>query len=161
MRPCNTPRPRGGHRSPLHILLLVSALTLAWLLFPTPSVNAREVRMFPESGTLEPGGTLEFRFPEALVTPDQLGPTNELPVVFTPPMDGVFTWLSTRSGVFAPTQTIPLGSHNNVSLRPDIKTPRGAAAKWGFSKKLATPDFGVVSKNSNVWDPKNVPPKAE
>ena len=58
--------------------------------------------------------------------PDQLGkPAPVSPLVFTPPMEGQFVWLSSRSGTFAPKGVLPLGTKYQISLRAGLKDAAG------------------------------------
>ncbi len=134
---------------------LVAAMALCWpavLHSATPAA----VEMVPDSGQLQPGTTLEFRFTAPMVAPDNLGPAAEPPVVFTPALPGAFTWLSTRSGVFAPDGPLPLDTSWAARLRPGLKTAAGGPA-GSFSKKLSTPAFAVTAFDDGVWNKDDVP----
>ena len=87
-----------------------------------------EVELVVEGGTLQPSSTVEVRFARAMVGQEQLGvAVAESPLVFTPALPGSFTWLSTRSGVYAPSAVPPLGTSYKVTLRPGLKDAGGAA----------------------------------
>ncbi len=136
-------------------LTLVATVALCWpaaLQSATPAA----IEMVPDSGLLQPGTTLEFRFPAPMVAPDNLGPAIEPPLVFTPTLPGVFTWLSTRSGVFSPDGPLPLDSSWEARLRPGLKTVAGKPA-GSFSTKLSTPAFAVTAFNDGVWNKDDVP----
>ena len=114
------------------------------------------VEMMPDSGVLQPGTTLEFRFPSPMVAPDNLGPAAAPPVIFDPSLPGAFTWLSTRSGVFSPDGPLPMGASWQARLRPGLKTAAGEPA-GAFDKKLSTPAFGVTAFDDGVWNKDEVP----
>ncbi|MDQ6860601.1 MAG: hypothetical protein M3032_05530 [Verrucomicrobiota bacterium] len=60
---------------------------------------------------LEPKSTFEVRFASETVPLEEVGkPATVSPLVFQPPVDGSFVWLSTRSGSFAPKSVLPLGT---------------------------------------------------
>lgn len=139
-----------------HLIPLLSAL-LCWTA-PLQAKNAEPLQMFPESGELQPGTTVEFRFPEAMVGTEDLGPAVDAPVAFKPALPGDFTWLSTRSGVFRPSGSLPLGGTWEVTLRPGLKTAKGATMPSDFRASLSTPPFGVTAVASGVWDEDSVSP---
>lgn len=122
------------------------------LLAATPAVQ-----MLPDSGDLQPGSTLEFRFAEPMVAADSLGPAQQAPVVFDPALPGAFTWLSTRSGVFSPDGPLPLGGRWTVRLRDKLTTAAGKPAGKEWRAELSTPPFGVTAVSDGVWDDKEVP----
>lgn len=137
------------------------SLLAAAALCGTPSLRAAsdsKVQMLPDSGELQPGATIEFRFPETMVDSDHLGPATESPVVFKPDLGGNFTWLSTRSGVFSPAGPLPLGTSWEAGMRPGLKTLEGNAPPGDFHATLTTPPFGVTSVANGVWDEDNVSP---
>jgi uncharacterized protein YfaS (alpha-2-macroglobulin family) len=134
--------------------LLVAALLCTRLFAATPA----SVELIPDKGEIEPGSTFEFRFPEPMVSGDALGPANQSPIVFDPPIIGDFSWLSTRSGTFTPKGPIPLGSFFQASLRPNLKNASGQPIRFSFAKKFTTPPFRLTFFNSGVWDDTDVTP---
>ncbi len=136
-------------------LFVAAALCCAGML---RAADATKVQMLPDSGELQPGTTIEFRFPEAMVDSDHLGPAAESPVVFKPDLAGSFTWLSTRSGVFSPSGPLPLGAAWEAGVRPGLKTAQGHPAPQDFHPTLSTPPFGVTTVANGVWDEDNVSP---
>lgn len=115
------------------------------------------VQMLPDSGDLQPGSTLEFRFAEPMVVADEIGAAKDAPVVFDPDLPGTFTWLSTRSGVFSPAGQLPVGTRWKVRLRDGLNTADGKPAVKGWHAGLSTPPFGVTAVSNGVWDDKEVP----
>lgn len=135
------------------------ALLAAALLCGPQVLNAATptVQMLPETGDLQPGSTLEFRFAETMVRSDDLGPAKDAPIGFDPALPGAFIWLSTRSGVFSPTGQLPLGARWTVRLREGLSTAAGKPAGKGWHAELRTPAFGVTAVSDGVWDDKDVP----
>ncbi len=115
-----------------------------------------DVQMLPDSGEMQPGTTLEFRFANAMVASDALGMTKDAPVVFEPELPGTFTWLSTRSGVFVPQGPLPLGERWTVRLRSGLQDAKGGAIPAGWSAVVQTPPFGVTTVANGVWDKDHV-----
>ncbi|MBU3664966.1 MAG: hypothetical protein FGM15_03690 [Chthoniobacterales bacterium] len=114
------------------------------------------VQILPDSGELQPGSTLEFRFAEPVISSEDLGPAKDSPVVFDPALPGTFTWLSTRSGVFVPDGPLPLGGRWTARLREGPATAdKKPAASW--RAELSTPPFGVTAVSDGVWNKDEVP----
>ena len=96
------------------------------------------------SRILEPKSTFELRFAAEMVPAEQVGkPASASPLVFDPPVDGRFVWLSTRSGSFAPTGILPLGTKFKISLRPGLKDARGKALAAQLRETAETPPMRV------------------
>lgn len=129
-------------------LLFVAAY--AAIFFATARAEGPAATMIPEGGDLQPGTTLEFRFAQAVVAPDQIGPASVSPVVFEPELPGQFVWLSTRSGVFSPRGPLPLGRTWRAALREGVPGTLDATVR--------TPPFAVTKVEDGVWDEKQVSP---
>ncbi|MFZ4483301.1 MAG: alpha-2-macroglobulin family protein [Chthoniobacterales bacterium] len=142
----------------IRLFLLAAAFSAPAALHSAPPPA---VQMLPPEGEIQPGSTFEFRFPTAMVNPDNLGPAAEAPVVFSPALDGSFSWLSTRSGVFSPTGPLPLGTTWEARLRDGLKTAEGKPMADKFSARLFTPSFGVSAVSRGVWDDEQVAPDLE
>ncbi len=137
------------------------ALAIFSLALDASAAEPPAVEIFPASGQMQPGTTLEFRFPAAMVASTDLGPATNAPVTLTPPMAGSFTWLSTRSGVFSPAGPLPLGGSWTVRLRDGLQDAAGQPVTAKLEATLTTPPFGVTAVNSGVWDDKAVAPDVE
>ena len=123
----------------LCLLGVVATLTAAAFAAKPP-----EVELFTEGGALSPASTVEVRFSRPMVPPEQLGvPVAEAPLIFTPALPGRFTWLSTRSGVYAPSAPPLLGTSYRVTLRAGLADAGGVAVAAGFAKVLKTPPFQI------------------
>jgi|GEM_PF-6402215 len=68
----------------------IAVLTAVVLSATLHAQSVPPVTMIGET-TLTPGSTLEFRFSQAMVAPDQLGAAATSPVKFTPELQGAFT----------------------------------------------------------------------
>ena len=96
------------------------------------------------SRQLEPKSTFEVRFASAMVAADQIGKTADVsPLVFQPPVEGRFVWLSTRSGTFAPTNILPLGTKFQITLRSDLKDVAGKNIGAALHETAETPPLRV------------------
>ena len=122
--------------------LLPFFATLFCLFSTVLTAKPPEVELFPEGDTLDPSTTLELRFAQPMVPADQVGAADRnSPLILTPPLPGIFTWLSTRSGVFLPTVAPGLGTTYTVSLRKGQTDAHGTKIATEFSKLLKTPPF--------------------
>src|SRR3954470_1968834 len=99
---------------------------LIFSLAVTTFANDRAVQLLLPSRQLDPTSTFELRFASEMVPADQVGKAAAAsPLVFTPPIDGQFIWLSTRSGTFAAKGTLPLGTKYQITLRSGLKDAAG------------------------------------
>jgi uncharacterized protein YfaS (alpha-2-macroglobulin family) len=113
----------------------------------------RAVQLLLPSRRLEPASTFELRFATEMVPAEQIGKTEKIsPLVFTPAVEGTFTWLSTRSGTFAPKGILPLGIKYQISLRAGLKDAAGRAVTATLKETAETPPMRVkgVSSFSSV-----------
>ena len=122
------------------------------LLIVTAAVaQERAVQLLLPSRQLEPTSTFELRFANEMVPADQLGKVVAAsPLVFAPPIEGQFIWLSSRSGTFAPKGVLPLGTKYQISLRPGLKDAAGRALTATLKETAETPPMRVKGVNSLV-----------
>ena len=115
------------------------------LLFANLSLGAEPaVQLLLPSRTLEAKSTFELRFAAEMVPPDQIGKMAEpSPVVFDPPIEGRFVWLSTRSGSFAPAGILPLGTKFKIAVRPGLKDAAGKPINAQLRETAETPPMRV------------------
>ena len=79
-----------------------------------------------------------------MVAAEQVGNAAEVsPVIFQPPIEGRFVWLSTRSGTFTPTNILPLGTKFQITLRPDLKDASGKNIGAALRESAETPPLRV------------------
>src|SRR4051794_38503428 len=79
-------------------------------------------------GRWAPKSAIELRFNEPMVGDDAIGKAApDAPLVIKPAMNGTWTWVSTQSGVFQPSEVPPLNTTFQVTVRPDLKTAAGKA----------------------------------
>jgi hypothetical protein len=67
--------------------------------FAAPAADLIEFIENPAGNS--PARTIELRFAEEMIAPDQVGEGNA-PIALTPEHPGKWTWQSTRSGIFTP-----------------------------------------------------------
>ncbi|MFL6540644.1 MAG: alpha-2-macroglobulin family protein, partial [Chthoniobacterales bacterium] len=79
-----------------------------------------------------------------MVSADQIGKAAAIsPLVFQPPVDGSFTWLSTRSGSFAPKGVLPIGTRFQIAIAPAFKDAAGRPIGTKFHETAETPPLRV------------------
>ena len=130
---------------------MLRPVRLALLLFfvSTAAAEERAVQLLLPSQRLQPTSTFEVRFAAEMVRPEQLGkPAADSPLVFEPKLQGQFVWLSTRSGSFAPSATLPLGVKLKITLRPGLKDASGKALAAELNESAETPPMRL--KGSSV-----------
>ncbi len=104
--------------------------------------GAPGVELMVNNGSLTPSSTIEVRFPLPMVSQSRLGkPGTDPPLIFTPQLPGKFTWLSTRSGVYVPTESPRLGTAYKVTFSPGLADAGGHALPADFQQTLKTPPF--------------------
>jgi len=104
----------------------------------------RGVQLLLPSRRLDPTSTFELRFPNEMVSADQVGKgAGTSPLVFTPAVEGQFLWLTTRSGTFAPKGILPLGVKYQISLRPGLKDTAGREIKSALRESVETPPMRI------------------
>jgi alpha-2-macroglobulin len=104
------------------------------------------------SRTLEPKSTFELRFAAEMVPAEQVGrPAEPSPLVFDPPIDGRFVWLSTRSGSFEPAGILPLGTKYKIGLRPGLKDVRGKPVAAQLRETAETPPMRVKGSVATTY----------
>lgn len=122
------------------------SISTALVLLFSLSLSAAEppAELLLPSRTLEPNSTFEVRFANEMVRADQIGkPVAISPLVFEPAVAGRFTWLSTRSGSFAPDGVLPLGTKFKISLRGGVKDAAGREVPARLRETAETPPFRV------------------
>ena len=89
-----------------------------------------------------PTATFTIRFAQPIVDSASVGKVAEpSPVELQPAVKGKFTWLSTRSGTFAPEEPLPLATTFRFILRPGAQTAAGAKLDGEFDATFQTPAF--------------------
>ena len=124
------------------------SFAVIFLLATTAVAEERAAQLLLPSQRLQPTSTFEVRFAAEMVRPEQLGKPVDSPLVFEPKLEGRFVWLSTRSGSFAPSATLPLGLKFKISLRPGLKDASGNAIAADLHETAETPPMRL--KGSSV-----------
>ena len=126
-------------------LALTTLLATASLAF----AEGKLVQLILSSRKLDPTTTFEVRFPEAMVAADRIGQqADSPPVAFRPAVKGHFTWLSERSGVFAPDEALPLSTTFQFGLAPGVLKADGSPLVAEFRETLQTPPMQIKGWNA-------------
>ena len=105
-----------------------------------PHDHSQGVELVTSTETPTPAMTFELRFEPAMVREGEVGPaTTNSPMVITPPLAGTFTWLSTHSGVFVPTEPLALDRHYELTLRSGLRRADGQPARVSLRRTVTTP----------------------
>ncbi|HWM26222.1 MAG TPA: MG2 domain-containing protein [Chthoniobacterales bacterium] len=137
----------------MYRLFALASFALVGIPFGLPPIaaetNEPAAQLLLPSPRLQPTSTFEVRFASEMVRPDQLGkPAADSPLVFEPTLQGQFVWLSTRSGSFAPSATLPLGVKLKISLRPGLQDASGNPPGAELNETAETPPMRL--KGSSV-----------
>jgi len=111
----------------------------------TSALAADELIELVESpNSLGPGRTLELRFSEEMIPAQDVQKGDApAPIAITPAVMGKWTWQSTRSGVFSPTQPWPLGTTIQIRPREGATTLAGKPLPADWRRTLEMPAFAV------------------
>ena len=108
--------------------------------------DAGGVLIEPTEGEIEPGTTLTFTFPTAMVGGDRIDVADQaLPFVSQPRLEGEFLWKSPTEGAFTVRGVIP-GSTCRLTLAPRLADAAGKpveATDW--SAEFTTPQFSITT----------------
>ena len=134
-----------------HLRLSILA-ALASLALATASAEEKTVQLVLSTRQLEPTTTFEIRFSEPIASPEALGkPADPPPLVIAPAVKGRFLWLSARSGVFTPSEPLPLSTTFKLSLRSGLKNAAGADFDGALDATVETPAFKVKGHSTNRY----------
>ena len=126
-------------------LCLTTLLSLAAFAAAAP----KPVELILSSKQLDPTTTFEIRFADPMVAADRIGqPADSPPVVFQPAVKGRFTWLSERSGIFAPDESLPLSTTFQLGLAPGIAKADGSALDADFHETVQTPPMQLKGSST-------------
>jgi hypothetical protein len=113
---------------------------------PKTKPDAGGVLIEPSEGEIEPGTTLTFTFPTAMVGADRIDLADQaLPFVSQPRLEGEFLWKSPTEGVFTVRGVIP-GATCRLTLAPqlaDASDKPVEAPDW--SAEFTTPAFSITT----------------
>lgn len=123
----------------LRLLAALLGLTLGSLHAAAPSVEFIE-----NSAAISPTRTLELRFSHEMIAPPDLAKAElPSPVETIPAVEGKWTWQSTRSGVFSPSEPWPLATTIQIRLRDELKTAAGEPLPADWKRTIDSPAFAV------------------
>jgi alpha-2-macroglobulin len=115
--------------------------------------QSRHVELVMGSSTPTPDTTFELRFDSVMVKSEQVGLTAiNSPLLIEPRLRGTFTWLSTRSGVFTPSEPLRLDTRYQLTLRPDLRCANGQLSDATLHSSVTTPAFRVIGQNPHRFE---------
>jgi alpha-2-macroglobulin len=125
---------------------LLALATLSTAVFAAPTVE------FVESPTITPARTVELRFGDEMISGEQLKAGQApAPMETVPAIDGAWTWQSTRSGVFTPSEPWPLATTVVIKLRGDLKTAAGQPLPADWQHALQMPAFALQAWTNTTY----------
>ena len=133
---------------------LLAALSLTTLLLASPGRAADPAAQLI-SNTLDkanPNATFTIRFAKPIVDSASIGKVaDSAPVELQPATKGKFTWLSTRSGVFAPEEPLPLSTTFRFVFRAGAKDASGETLGGEFDATFQTPGLALKGSYSTKY----------
>src|SRR5262245_18886520 len=146
--PTRSPQPLQRRRLPplFRFRQLALALLLAAITGCSQRDHSGRVELVIGSSPLTPTTTFELRFDSIMVKGDQVGqPAAISPLVIRPHRAGTFTWLSSRTGLFTPTEPLALNTSYELSLQPGLTCADGRTSDATLHRTVTTPAFGVIT----------------
>lgn len=119
------------------------------------------VQWLVDGDTLEPSTTLELRFDRDMVDQEEVGTAAKPTLAVEPALQGTFTWLSRRSGVYVPSQVPGMGQVFTFTLVPGLKDAHNEPIKSSFRATLKTPPFEFVDLRGADRENDNPSPVAD
>jgi uncharacterized protein YfaS (alpha-2-macroglobulin family) len=149
-----------GQRRPVFTsvlaLLLLFAGTAGFLRRAEHSDGARLLLTGVE---LNAGSTFELRFNQPVASMDEVGTRASVsPIHVDPPLPGLFTWNSRRSGLFVPNGPLDLGAQYEFSLRPGLKNAEGKPIQARWIRTIQTPPLTLEIARADYWEDANATP---
>src|SRR4051794_23096480 len=148
---------------PLAVRLATFASILGFFLGSAGYLSAApEVELMLDGDQLTPSTTLEVRFAREMVVSENLGvPAARSPILLQPKLAGTFTWLSRRSGVFAPTEPPAMETTYTITIAPETRDIAGKPIASALKSILHTPSFGIAegTKPGTGYDRMDPTPK--
>ncbi len=114
------------------------------------------VQLVLNTDDLAPSSTFELRFDAPVVSAEKVGQTaTPSPLAISPPVAGTFTWLSTRSGVFTPSEALALNRSYLFTLRAGLRDPAGHSGRARLNRTLRTPPFTAMNATPSEYSSRN------
>lgn len=139
----------------MHTRAFALALVLA-ALQPLALAEGELIEFIENPNGISPTRTLDFRFGEEMAKAEDIvkgGPPS--PIAIIPDIPGKWTWQSTRSGIFSPSQPWPLGTTVQIRAREDAKTLAGKPLPQDWRRTLDMPAFGVQAWTNLSYQSEN------
>ncbi|MGB8166302.1 MAG: MG2 domain-containing protein [Chthoniobacteraceae bacterium] len=132
---------------------LLAALGLAKLLISTSLAADPAAQLISNSlDKNNPNANFTIRFAKPMVEAASVGKVADpAPVELQPAAKGKFTWLSTRSGVFAPEEPLPLSTTFRFAFRAGAKDMAGEALDGEFDATFQTPGLTLKGSHSTKY----------
>ncbi len=133
---------------------LLAALGLTTLLLAAPTRAAEPTAQLITNAIDKgnPNATFTIRFAKPMVEAANVGKVAEAtPVELQPAAKGKFTWLSTRSGVFAPEEPLPLSTTFRFAFSAGAKDMAGEALSGEIEPTFQTPGLTLKGSHSTSY----------
>ncbi len=130
------------------------AATMVWLVgviatSARPGDFAEGLQVIPRGPALRPDAGLELRFDEAVISDEQLGTgTAPSPLVIAPEIVGRFEWVSPRSGVFTPSNSLPLATAYRFRLKRGWTNAAGTVLRARLDYEWKTEPFSAAMEKA-------------
>jgi len=131
--------PRPVFRGRVGLVCAALLLGAVWLLTGCQPVSdsSRGVELVLSSTSPAPSMTFELRFDQPMVSSREVGSqAARSPLLVSPSLPGEFVWLSTRSGVYTPSEPLALDTRYALTLRSGLAAADGRLVEAVLHKVL-------------------------
>ncbi len=134
----------------LSLATLLTAAACSRRQAPPPAPVESGARLLAPTNFFDPTTTFEVRFDLPVASPDAVGRiSDESPLRIAPPVEGLWTWLSTRSGVFTPSEPLAMGTRYRFTLGK-ITDAAGKPVAAKLDRTVATPGLRLLGPTPAV-----------
>ena len=141
----------------LRVVFVVAAM-LALISCEPRRDGAMDVQLLLTTKEFEANSRFELRFPLDMVSAEQVGKTVKLsPLRVEPHLPGEFRWLSTRKGIYLPSEPPRLGTKYRFLLSSGLQNAQGQTVSLHLERTLETPPFRITNLRASYRQLTNVP----
>ncbi|HYF34627.1 MAG TPA: hypothetical protein VD994_05000, partial [Prosthecobacter sp.] len=109
---------------------------------------ALEASLNIEPAELSPSSTIELVFPTPMIAKERIGSKEtESPLVLTPPLNGTFEWISSRSGHYRLTQAPKFNATYDFKLRPGLRDLAGKSLSTETLASAESARFRIIDQH--------------
>lgn len=119
----------------------------------TGATETLEAELTVQPPELSPASTIEVVFPTPMIPKERIGTKEAVsPLEVTPPLNGVFEWVSTRSGQFRLAQAPRFNASYDFKLRSGLQDVAGKPLSTGTLATVESAKFRTIDQHPKWFD---------